>query len=57
MAVDHHLGAVAARFIPEGSDYCEVHEVHDCLSYIRAYAAHFELNAAVGMRQRSWRGV
>jgi DNA-binding CsgD family transcriptional regulator len=22
-----------------------VHEVHDCLSYIRAYAAHFELNA------------
>jgi DNA-binding CsgD family transcriptional regulator len=45
MAVDHHLGAVAARFIPEGSEYCEVHEVHDCLSYIRAYAAHFELNA------------
>jgi len=31
--------------VPEGSEYCEVHEVHDCLSYIRAYAAHFELNA------------
>jgi len=45
LAVDHHLGKVAARFIPEGSEYCEVHEVHDCLSYIRAYAAHFELNA------------
>jgi DNA-binding CsgD family transcriptional regulator len=44
-AVDHHLGKVAARYIPEGSEYCEVHEVHDCLSYIRAYAAHFELNA------------
>ena len=45
MAVDHHLAAVAARYIPEGSEYCEVHEVHDCLTYIRAYAAHFELNA------------
>jgi len=45
LAVDHHLGKVAARFIPEGSEYCDVHEVHDCLSYIRAYAAHFELNA------------
>jgi hypothetical protein len=45
MAVDYHLGTVASRFIPEGSEYCEVHEVHDCLSYIRAYAAHFELNA------------
>ncbi len=45
MAVDHHLAIVAARYIPEGSEYCEVHEVHDCLSYIRAYAAHFELNA------------
>jgi len=45
LAVDHHLGKVATRYIPEGSEYCEVHEVQDCLSYIRAYAAHFELNA------------
>jgi DNA-binding CsgD family transcriptional regulator len=45
MAVDHHLAIVAARYIPEGGEYCEVHEVHDCLTYIRAYAAHFELNA------------
>jgi DNA-binding CsgD family transcriptional regulator/tetratricopeptide (TPR) repeat protein len=45
MAVSQHIPRLAARYIPEGSDYCEVHEVHDCLSYIRAYAAHFHLNA------------
>jgi DNA-binding CsgD family transcriptional regulator len=43
-AVSQHIPRLAERYIPEGSEYCEVHEVHDCLSYIRAYAAHFELN-------------
>jgi DNA-binding CsgD family transcriptional regulator/tetratricopeptide (TPR) repeat protein len=45
MSVSQHLAKLADRYVPEGSEYCEVHEVHDCLSYIRAYAAHFELNA------------
>jgi DNA-binding CsgD family transcriptional regulator/tetratricopeptide (TPR) repeat protein len=44
MSVSQHISRLAERYIPEGSEYCEVHEVHDCLSYIRAYAAHFELN-------------
>ena len=44
LAVDLHLDEVAARFIPEGAEYCELHEVQDCLSYIRAFAAQQELN-------------
>ena len=36
MAVDHHLAIVAARYIPEGSEYCEVHEVHDLALHISA---------------------
>jgi ATP/maltotriose-dependent transcriptional regulator MalT len=32
------------RYLLEGIAYCELHEVHDCLSYIRAYQAHFELD-------------
>jgi DNA-binding CsgD family transcriptional regulator/tetratricopeptide (TPR) repeat protein len=43
-SVDQHLANVADRYLSEGIEYCEVHEVHDCLSYIRAYAAHSELN-------------
>jgi len=43
-SVCQHLPALAARYVPEGIEYCEVHEIHDCLSYIRAYAAHFELD-------------
>jgi DNA-binding CsgD family transcriptional regulator/tetratricopeptide (TPR) repeat protein len=43
-AVSQHLPNVADRYVPEGIEYCEVHEVHDCLSYIRAYAAHLHLN-------------
>jgi DNA-binding CsgD family transcriptional regulator/tetratricopeptide (TPR) repeat protein len=35
---------LAARYVPEGIAYCELHEVHDCLSYIRAYQAHLELD-------------
>jgi DNA-binding CsgD family transcriptional regulator len=45
LSVDQHLPNLPDRYLREGSEYCEVHEVHDCLSYIRAYAAHFELNA------------
>jgi DNA-binding CsgD family transcriptional regulator len=44
MAVGQHLPATASRYIPEGIEYCEVHEIHDCLSYIRAYSAQFELD-------------
>ena len=44
LSVDQHLAKVADRYLPEGIEYCEVHEVHDCLSYMRAYAAHLELN-------------
>jgi DNA-binding CsgD family transcriptional regulator/tetratricopeptide (TPR) repeat protein len=43
-AVNHHLNEIAERYLSEGLEYCEVHEVHDCLSYIRAYAAHLALN-------------
>jgi DNA-binding CsgD family transcriptional regulator len=44
MAVSQRIPKLAARYVPEGTEYCEEHEVHDCLSYIRAYAAHHELN-------------
>ena len=44
LSVDQHLPNLPDRYLREGSEYCEVHEVHDCLSYIRAYVAHFELN-------------
>jgi tetratricopeptide (TPR) repeat protein len=44
VAVRHHICALALRYVPAGIEYCEVHEVQDCLSYIRAYGAHFELN-------------
>jgi len=45
LCVSQHIHSVAARYVQEGLEYCEVHEVNDCLSYIRAYAAHFELNS------------
>jgi DNA-binding CsgD family transcriptional regulator/tetratricopeptide (TPR) repeat protein len=45
LSVDQHLTTLAERYLAEGIEYCEVHEVHDCLSYIRAYAAHLELNS------------
>jgi DNA-binding CsgD family transcriptional regulator/tetratricopeptide (TPR) repeat protein len=43
-AVRHHVSSLALRYLPEGIEYCEVHEVQDSLSYIRVYGAHFELN-------------
>jgi DNA-binding CsgD family transcriptional regulator/tetratricopeptide (TPR) repeat protein len=45
LSVDEHMPALVSRYVPEGIEYCEVHEIHDCLSYIRAYAAHFELDS------------
>jgi DNA-binding CsgD family transcriptional regulator/tetratricopeptide (TPR) repeat protein len=44
VAVRHHVPTLAERYVSEGIEYCEVHEVQDSLSYIRAYDAHFELN-------------
>ena len=38
-AVCQHLAALARQYLREGIEYCEVHEVQDCLSYIRAYGA------------------
>ena len=44
IAVRQHLSEPARRYISEGTEYCEVHEVQDCLSYIRAYGAHYDLH-------------
>jgi ATP/maltotriose-dependent transcriptional regulator MalT len=44
VSVRHYESGLARRYVPEGLEYCEVHEVHDCLSYIRAFSAHYELN-------------
>jgi DNA-binding CsgD family transcriptional regulator/tetratricopeptide (TPR) repeat protein len=44
ISVRQHRTDIASRYVPEGTEYCEVHEVQDCLSYIRAYGAHLELN-------------
>jgi ATP/maltotriose-dependent transcriptional regulator MalT len=35
---------LARRYVSQGLEYCEVHEIHDCLAYIRAYSAHHALN-------------
>ena len=43
-AVRFHMPEVARRYIPEGLEYCDTHEVQDCLSYMRADVAHFELD-------------
>jgi DNA-binding CsgD family transcriptional regulator len=45
IAVSTHRPELVARYLPEGLEYCETHEVQDCLSYIRAYAAYHELSA------------
>src|SRR6185503_10206214 len=39
-SVSQHLDSLARRYLQEGIEYCEVHEVQDCLNYIRAYDAH-----------------
>lgn len=44
IAVRHYETKLAQRYVPEGLEHCEVHEVHDCLNYIRALNTHYELN-------------
>lgn len=44
-AVSQRLPALAARYLTESLEYCETHEVEDCLSYSRAYGAYVTLNA------------
>jgi ATP/maltotriose-dependent transcriptional regulator MalT len=44
VCVRQHLHDQARRYVPEGIEYCETHEVQDCLNYIRAYDAHFALD-------------
>jgi DNA-binding CsgD family transcriptional regulator len=44
-AVRQHLSGVALRYLPEGIEYCEVHDVQDSLFYIRVYGARIELDS------------
>jgi DNA-binding CsgD family transcriptional regulator/tetratricopeptide (TPR) repeat protein len=44
-AVRMHLSDVAVRYLAEGLEYCDLHEIQDGLFYTRAYGAHFELNS------------
>jgi DNA-binding CsgD family transcriptional regulator/tetratricopeptide (TPR) repeat protein len=44
VSVRQHLSDVARRYLSEGIEYCEVHEVQTHLAYIRAYSAHSDLN-------------
>jgi DNA-binding CsgD family transcriptional regulator len=44
IAVRHYEHERALRYISEGLEYCELYEVHDCLAYIRAFNAQYELN-------------
>jgi DNA-binding CsgD family transcriptional regulator/tetratricopeptide (TPR) repeat protein len=39
-----HLSSRVERFLAEGLEYCDGHEVQAHLAYIRAYGAHFDLN-------------
>ena len=45
IAVREHLSDLAMRYLREGIEYCDVHEVQDCLSFIRAHGTQFELNS------------
>jgi hypothetical protein len=42
--VGQHLEPLARRYLREGIEYCEVHEVQDCLNYIRAFGAQLYLD-------------
>jgi ATP/maltotriose-dependent transcriptional regulator MalT len=44
-AVRLHLSDVVIRYLREGIEYCDLHEVQDGLFYTRAFGAHFELNS------------
>jgi DNA-binding CsgD family transcriptional regulator/tetratricopeptide (TPR) repeat protein len=43
VAARQHLSGPVLRYIPEGIEYCEEHEVQAHLHYIRAYGARFDL--------------
>lgn len=43
IAVSQRRPELAERYLAESLEYCETHEVQDCLYYNRAYAAFFEL--------------
>jgi DNA-binding CsgD family transcriptional regulator len=45
LAVSQRLPALAERHLAHSLEYCETHEVQDCLSYNRAYAACLELRS------------
>jgi DNA-binding CsgD family transcriptional regulator/tetratricopeptide (TPR) repeat protein len=45
LAVSQRRPELAERYLATSVDYCETHEVQDCLSYNRAYGAYFELNS------------
>jgi DNA-binding CsgD family transcriptional regulator/tetratricopeptide (TPR) repeat protein len=42
-SVRQRLNKLVLRYLPEGIEYCDVHDVQDSLLYTRAYGAHFEL--------------
>ena len=42
--VGQHLQPLARQYLREGIEYCEVHEVQDCLNYTRAYGAQLSLD-------------
>jgi DNA-binding CsgD family transcriptional regulator/tetratricopeptide (TPR) repeat protein len=44
-SVTQHRPDLTARYLAEGLEYCETHEVWDAYSYARAYGAQFELNS------------
>jgi DNA-binding CsgD family transcriptional regulator len=44
-SVRQRLSGAVLRYLSEGIEYCDVHDVQDSLCYIRAYGAHFELNS------------
>ncbi len=44
-AVRQHLAGVISRYLAEGIEYCEVHDVQDSLNYVRAFGAHVDLNS------------
>jgi ATP/maltotriose-dependent transcriptional regulator MalT len=43
-AVGQNMQPLALQYLREGIEYCEVHEVQDCLNYIRAWGAHLHVD-------------
>ncbi len=43
-SVNEHRTDIAERYIAQGAEYCEVHDVQDALVYVRSYAAQLYLN-------------